>query len=55
MNQIPPTKSAIQKVAGILVTADEAYIEKDWHVVQVLQVLNGIYSGPRFLDSGLRC
>ena len=39
MNQIPPTKSAIQKVAGILVTADEAYIEKDWHVVQVLQVL----------------
>ncbi|MEI7708442.1 MAG: nucleotidyl transferase AbiEii/AbiGii toxin family protein [Chlorobium sp.] len=42
MNQIPPTKSAIQKVAGILVNADEAYVEKDWYVVQVLRVLNDI-------------
>ena len=52
MNQIPPTKSAIQKVAGILVTADEAYIEKDWHVVQVLQVLNGIQTHDMQLAFG---
>ena len=52
MNQIPPTKSAIQKVAGILVTADEAYIEKDWHVVQVLLVLNGIQTHDMQLAFG---
>lgn len=36
----PPKKSAIERAAGILLTADEAFIEKDWHVVQVLRILN---------------
>ena len=48
----PPKKSAIQKVAGILVSADEAYIEKDWHVVQVLRVLNGIQTPDMQLAFG---
>jgi len=52
MNKIPPKKSAIQKVAGILVTADEAYIKKDWHVVQVLRVLNDIQTNDMRLVFG---
>jgi len=52
MIQIPPNKSAIQKVAGILVTADEAYIEKDWHVVQVLRVLNNMQKNDMQLVFG---
>jgi predicted nucleotidyltransferase component of viral defense system len=42
MNTVAPKKSAIERVAGLLVVADEAFIEKDWYVVQVLRILNDI-------------
>ncbi len=32
MKTFLPKKSAIERVAGLLVTVDEAYIEKDWYV-----------------------
>jgi predicted nucleotidyltransferase component of viral defense system len=40
MKTFPPKKSAIERVSGLLVTVDEAFIEKDWYVVQVLRLLN---------------
>jgi len=42
-NQSQPTKSAIERAAGILIPTDEAFIEKDWHVVRVLNLLNGLH------------
>lgn len=39
INQVLPTKTAIERAAGILVTTDEAFIEKDWHVVRALTLL----------------
>ena len=42
LNQSQPTKSAIERAAGILVTTDEAFIEKDWHVVRALTLLNDL-------------
>jgi len=35
--------SPIERAAGILVTTDEAFIEKDWHVVRALKLLNGLH------------
>ncbi|MGB7509795.1 MAG: nucleotidyl transferase AbiEii/AbiGii toxin family protein [Pelodictyon phaeoclathratiforme] len=43
INQVLPTKTAIERAAGILVTTDEAFIEKDWHVVRALTLLNGLH------------
>lgn len=43
-NQPLPKKSAIERAAGVLVTTDEAFIEKDWHVVRALRLLNGLQS-----------
>ncbi|KZK74376.1 MAG: hypothetical protein A3K90_03730 [Pelodictyon luteolum] len=43
-NQLLPKKSAIERAAGVLVTTDEAFIEKDWHVVRALRLLNGLQS-----------
>jgi predicted nucleotidyltransferase component of viral defense system len=40
MKTFPPKKSAIERVSGLLVTVDEAFVEKDWYVVQVLRLLN---------------
>ena len=40
MKTFPPKKSAVERVSGLLVTVDEAFIEKDWYVVQVLRLLN---------------
>jgi predicted nucleotidyltransferase component of viral defense system len=42
-NQSLPTKTAIERAAGIFVTTDEAFIEKDWHVVRALTLLNALY------------
>ncbi|TLU83910.1 MAG: nucleotidyl transferase AbiEii/AbiGii toxin family protein [Chlorobium sp.] len=42
MKTFLPKKSAIERVAGLLVTVDEAYIEKDWYVVQVLRLLSNM-------------
>jgi len=41
-NQPPPKKSAIERAAGVLVTTDEAFIEKDWHVVRAIRLLNAL-------------
>ena len=35
-----PIKSAIDRIAGLLFTVDEACFEKDWQVVQALRLLN---------------
>lgn len=43
LNQALPTKTAIERAAGILVTTDEAFIEKDWHVVRALALLNDLH------------
>ena len=42
MKTFLPKKSAIERVAGLLVTVDEAFIEKDWYVVQVLRLLSNM-------------
>lgn len=43
-NQPLPKKSAIERAAGVLITTDEAFIEKDWHVVRAVRVLNALQS-----------
>lgn len=33
----------VERAAAILVTTDETFIEKDWHVVRALNLLNSLH------------